>query len=177
MKPMLRILLVEDSDEDAELVTRELRKAFELELERVQTADTMSAALDRQTWDVVVSDYAMPRFSGPEAFNVLQAKRLDVPFIIASGTIGEDVAVATMRLGVRDYILKDKLARLVPAVQREATRSVGSGRASRGRARAASVRESLSRSLRGRARRDPARGWRRQDPDRERGRPPDVPGG
>jgi PAS domain S-box-containing protein len=119
MKPMLRILLVEDSDEDAELVTRELRKAFELELERVQTADAMSAALDRQTWDVVVSDYAMPRFSGPEAFNVLQAKRLDVPFIIASGTIGEDVAVATMRLGVRDYILKDKLARLVPAVQRE----------------------------------------------------------
>ncbi len=119
MKPVVRVLLVEDSDEDAELITRELRRAFELELERVQTAEDMSAALDGKTWDIVISDYSMPRFSGPEAFAVLQSKHLDIPFIITSGTIGEDVAVATMRLGVRDYLLKDKLARLVPAVERE----------------------------------------------------------
>ena len=119
MKRHVRVLLVEDSDEDAELITRELRRGFDIELERVQTAEAMAAALDRKTWDIIISDYSMPRFSGPEAFGVLQSKRLDVPFIIASGTIGEDVAVSAMRLGVRDYLLKDKLARLVPAVERE----------------------------------------------------------
>ena len=119
MKRTLRALLVEDSDDDAELITRELRRGFELKFHRVESAGEMEAALESATWDVIVSDYSMPRFSGPDAFAVLASKGLDIPFIIASGTIGEDVAVATMRLGVRDYILKDKLARLVPAVERE----------------------------------------------------------
>ncbi len=121
MKRVVRVLLVEDSDEDAELVTRELRRAFQLELERVQTAEDMSAALDAKSWDIVISDYSMPRFSGPAALAMLQSKHLDIPFIIVSGTIGEDVAVAAMRLGVRDYLLKTTLARLVPAVERELT--------------------------------------------------------
>ena len=118
MKP-LRVLLVEDSDEDAELVTRELRRGFELDVVRVQTPEDMSAALDARTFDIVISDYALPRFSGPEAYGVLAGKKVDLPFIIVSGTIGEDVAVATMRLGVQDYLIKGKLARLVPAVERE----------------------------------------------------------
>ncbi|HEY1957261.1 MAG TPA: response regulator [Polyangiaceae bacterium] len=118
MKKNLRVLMVEDSDEDAELVLRELRRSFEVEFERVQTAEDMTAALDKP-WDIIISDYQMPRFSGPAAFNVLKSKGADVPFIIASGTIGEEVAVATMRLGVSDYLLKGKLARLVPAIERE----------------------------------------------------------
>jgi len=119
MKPHLRVLLVEDSDEDAELVMRELRRGFDLAVHRVQTHEDMSAALDSKTFDIIVSDYSMPRFSGPAAFSVLKAKALDIPFIIASGTIGEEVAIAAMKLGVQDYLLKDKLGRLVPAIERE----------------------------------------------------------
>jgi signal transduction histidine kinase len=118
MKKPLRVLLVEDSEEDAELVLRELRRGFDVTFERVQTADDMSVALER-AWDVIVSDYSMPRFTGPDAYQVLRGKGSDVPFIIASGTIGEDVAIAAMKMGVSDYLLKGKLARLVPAIERE----------------------------------------------------------
>jgi DNA-binding NtrC family response regulator len=102
MKSQLRVLLVEDSDEDAELVTRELRRGFDVELHRVQTKEDMSDALATKTFDVIVSDYSMPQFSGPAAFSVLRSKELDIPFIIASGTIGEEVAIAAMKLGVQD---------------------------------------------------------------------------
>jgi signal transduction histidine kinase len=124
MKKPLRVLLVEDSDDDAELVLRTLRRGFDVEVERVETAEAMNEALDRP-WDVVVSDYSMPRFSGPAAYGVLRAKGLDLPFIIASGTIGEDVAIATMKLGVNDYLLKGNLARLVPAIERELREAEG----------------------------------------------------
>jgi hypothetical protein len=105
---------------DADLVLRELKRAgFEPLMERVETREAMSEALDREPWDLILSDYSMPRFSAPQAFSVLKEKGLDIPFIIVSGTVGEEVAVAAMKMGVQDYLLKGKLARLGPAIERE----------------------------------------------------------
>jgi two-component system cell cycle sensor histidine kinase/response regulator CckA len=116
----LRVLLVEDSEDDAELVMWALRRGgYDLTSERVQTGPAMAAALDRNTWDVIISDYSMPEFDAPRAFALFQTKGVDIPFIIVSGTVGEDTAVAAMRLGVHDYFLKGKLTRLVPAIERE----------------------------------------------------------
>jgi two-component system, cell cycle sensor histidine kinase and response regulator CckA len=116
----LRVLIVEDSESDAALIARELRKGgFDTVSERVETAEAMTAALDGGTWDVIVSDYTMPRFSAPAAYVLLKDKGIDLPFIIVSGTVGEETAVAAMRLGVQDYLVKGKLARLVPAIERE----------------------------------------------------------
>jgi two-component system, cell cycle sensor histidine kinase and response regulator CckA len=116
----IRVLLVEDSDDDAELVVRALKRGqYEVYFERVQTREDMALALDRRPWDVVVSDYAMPEFDAPSAFRVLRERALDIPFIIVSGTVGEETAVEAMKLGVDDYLLKGKLTRLVPAIDRE----------------------------------------------------------
>jgi two-component system, cell cycle sensor histidine kinase and response regulator CckA len=119
MKSALRVLLVEDSEDDAALLLRELRRSFDVTHLQVETPEAMIAALDAEPWDVVVSDYSMPRFTAPAAFAVLQSKGLDLPFIIVSGTVGEETAVEAMRLGVHDYLVKGKLTRLVPAIQRE----------------------------------------------------------
>ncbi len=117
---VLRVLLVEDSDDDAELVVRALqRSGYEVESERVQTREDMALALDRRAWDAVVSDYSMPVFDAPGALRVVRERALDIPFIIVSGTVGEEVAVEAMRLGADDYLLKGNLARLVPAIERE----------------------------------------------------------
>lgn len=116
----LRVLLVEDSEDDTVLLLRALRTGgFDPAAERVDTAGAMSAALARQTWDVVISDYTMPGFSGSAALKLLQQYELDVPFIIVSGAIGEETAVAAMKAGAHDYVMKRDLARLVPAVERE----------------------------------------------------------
>ncbi len=116
----LRILIVEDSEDDLLLLLRELRRGdYTLDYLRVETAVEMQAALDRQEWDLVIADYTLPRFSAPAALELLQQQQQDLPFIIVSGTIGEDAAVAAMRAGAHDYLLKDNLARLVPAVVRE----------------------------------------------------------
>jgi len=119
MKRRLHVLLVEDSDDDAALVTHALRSGFDLVCERVQTREDMAAALRNQRWDVIVSDYSMPQFSAPEAFALQAASGHDIPFIIVSGTVGEDTAVQAMKLGVQDYLLKGNLQRLVPAIERE----------------------------------------------------------
>jgi PAS domain S-box-containing protein len=120
MSTPLRILLVEDLDDDAQLILRELkRNGYVPVWARVQTADAMRAALEEQTWDVVIADYAMPQFSAPAALGVLKASGQDLPFIIVSGSIGEDLAVAGMKAGAHDYVMKDHLARLVPVIQRE----------------------------------------------------------
>ena len=122
----LRCLIVEDAEDDALLLLRQLRAGgYDVTWERVDTAEAMRAALDRQPWDIVISDYSMPRFSGLAALELLKASGLDLPFIIVSGTIGEDVAVATMIAGAHDYLVKSALARLVPAVQRELREAVG----------------------------------------------------
>jgi signal transduction histidine kinase len=117
---LLRLLLVEDSADDAELLLRELRRAsYEPAAERVQTAAALQTALARGPWDLVISDHSLPGFSAPEALALLQASGVDAPFIIVSGAIGEETAVQAMRAGARDYIMKDNLARLGPAIVRE----------------------------------------------------------
>lgn len=120
MTPKLRVLIVEDSEDDTLMTLRELRRGgYTLEHVRVDTKETMQVALERQPWDIVIADYTLPVFSAPAALKLLQTLKLDLPFIIVSGTIGEDIAVASMKAGANDYIIKGNLARLVPAVERE----------------------------------------------------------
>jgi putative two-component system response regulator len=120
MNVPLRVLFVEDSPDDAELLARELRKGgYDLEFERVDTGPAMEEALARHTWDLVVSDHAMLQFDSMAALNVLKASGADTPFIIISGTIGEERAVQAMRAGASDYLVKGHLKRLIPVVQRE----------------------------------------------------------
>jgi DNA-binding NtrC family response regulator len=115
-----RILIVEDSVDDAELAVRSLRQSgLHLTYERVDTPETMRAALEERPWDVVLSDFSMPRFSGLDALKLLQDRGFDLPFILVSGTVGEDVAVQAMRAGAHDYFLKGNLTRLPLAVERE----------------------------------------------------------
>ena len=116
----LRCLIVEDVEDDAQLMLRQLRTdGHDVTWERVDTPEAMRAALQRQPWDLVLSDYRMPRFSGLAAFEVLRASGLDLPFIIVSGTIGEETAVAAMKAGVDDYLIKGQLDHLSVAVERE----------------------------------------------------------
>ncbi|MBI5694264.1 MAG: GAF domain-containing protein [Nitrospirae bacterium] len=120
MEKSLKALMVEDSEEDALLVARELRRSgYDLAYERVDTPDAFADALESGRWDVVLCDYTMPRFSGPAALELLHGKGLDIPFIIVSGSIGEVAAVACMKAGAHDYIMKDRLSRLAPAIDRE----------------------------------------------------------
>jgi signal transduction histidine kinase len=115
----LRILLVEDSEEDAELLLLELRRGgYEPVAQRVDSGETMAAALEKQCWDLVISDYVMPGFGGLQALALFHQRGLDLPFIVVSGHIGEEIAVAAMQAGADDYLMKDRLARLVPAIQR-----------------------------------------------------------
>ena len=121
----LRVLVVEDSVNDAALTLRELeRGGYDVYHERVETPEGMNTALEKADWDVVIADHAMPRFSAPAALEILQERDLDLPFIIVSGKIGEDAAVAAMRAGAHDYVGKDNLARLCPAVEREIREAV-----------------------------------------------------
>jgi PAS domain S-box-containing protein len=116
----LRVLLVEDSENDAALLELELERAgYHCVSQRVETAEAMNDALDRSEWDAVIADYVMPRFNGLSALALLKEKNLDLPFIIVSGHISDDTAVAAMKAGAHDYVMKDKLARLGPAVTRE----------------------------------------------------------
>lgn len=116
----LRVLLVEDSADDADLILRNLRKGgYAPVARRVQSAEEMAAALAEQAWDLVLSDYSMPGFDGSAALAVLVRSGQDLPFIVVSGSIGEDTAVGMMKAGAHDFVLKQNLGRLVPAVERE----------------------------------------------------------
>ncbi len=120
MTKPLRTLVVEDAADDTELLVRELRHGgYEPTYARVETAATMSAELAARAWDIVFSDFTMPQFNAFDVLALLRQTGLDIPFIIVSGTIGEDRAVTAMRAGAHDYILKGNLKRLVPAVERE----------------------------------------------------------
>jgi signal transduction histidine kinase len=122
----LRLLLIEDFEDDAALVLRELhRSGYAVSHIRVETPEALECALDAGPWEVVISDYALPRFDGLAAFAQVQRRGLDVPFLIVSGKIGEDVAVAAMKAGVHDFVLKDRLGRLGPAVARELREAEG----------------------------------------------------
>jgi two-component sensor histidine kinase len=115
----LRVLLVEDSPDDAALIVRELEHGgFKLYFQRVETPEAFGGAL-KESWDAIVADWSLPRFSGTAALAMVREKKLDIPFILVSGTIGEESAVEAMRSGAHDYLMKDKLARLAPAIRRE----------------------------------------------------------
>jgi len=117
----LKALFVEDSEDDALLLVRRLRRGgYDLVWERVDTAADMEVALDERSWDLVISDHSMPAFSSSAALGLLRNKGfIDLPFIIVSGQIGEDAAVAAMKAGAHDYLMKDNLARLNSAIERE----------------------------------------------------------
>jgi two-component system cell cycle sensor histidine kinase/response regulator CckA len=120
MQEMLHALFVEDSPEDVALVIRNLRLGgYHVESERVESATGLTAALDRQSWDIIICDYTLPSFSGFEALRILRERDQNTPFIFVSGSLGEDAAVSALKQGAQDYLLKDKLKRLVPAVERE----------------------------------------------------------
>lgn len=120
MKPPLNLLIVEDSEFDAQMMATLVRKAgFEVSSDRVETGAALQAALAAKKWDVILSDYNLPGFSAPEALQIVQASGLDIPFIIISGGIGEATAVEAMKAGAHDYLMKGNLSRLAPVVERE----------------------------------------------------------
>ena len=114
------MLLVEDSLDDAVFLVRHLTKnGYDVTFERVYSAAACSAALERQLWDIIIADYSLPGFNGMEALALYKGKNLDIPFIIVSGAIGEDIAVEAMKAGAHDYIMKGNFSRLIPVIQRE----------------------------------------------------------
>ena len=120
MSQPLQVLVIEDSADDAALVEVELRRSgYAPVCHRVETAEALRAALEGQNWDLVIADYRLPQFDGLAALALVEERGLDLPFIIVSGYITEETAVAAMKAGAHDYVMKDKLARLGPAVERE----------------------------------------------------------
>lgn len=121
----LACLLVEDSEDDASLLFHHLAGGgYELNALRVETAPTMSAALKERTWDLVISDHSLPHFDAPSALGVLKESGLDLPFIVVTGTIGEERAVELMKGGAHDFVLKGNMKRLIPAIERELREAV-----------------------------------------------------
>jgi diguanylate cyclase (GGDEF)-like protein len=121
----LRVLIIEDSPDEAELLVIALESAgYAVFSQRVDRAEALKTALEIDKWDIILCDYSMPQFDAIAALRLVQAKLLDLPFIIVSGSIGEETAVTAMRMGVHDYLMKDNLARLGPAIQRELKEAV-----------------------------------------------------
>jgi PAS domain S-box-containing protein len=119
-RKMLRVLMIEDCSEDAELVELQLAKAgYRIEAARVTSQAAMETALASGEWDVIIADYSVPGFGALPALKVMKRQRRDIPFIIVSGTISDETAVVAMRAGAHDYVVKDNLSRLLPAVERE----------------------------------------------------------
>jgi hypothetical protein len=119
MSKHLRLLILEDYEDDSLLLLHELKRGgYTIDFQRIDTALGLEQALDNCMWDAILSDYSMPQFTALEALEILQQKAIDLPFIVVSGTVGEDVAVQTMQAGAQDYIMKDNLRRLVPALER-----------------------------------------------------------
>lgn len=120
MDQKLRVLIVEDSEDDTLLLIRQLRSGgYNPVFTRIETKDEMQAALDHSKWDIILADYNLPSFGGVQALEMYQEKGLEIPFIVVSGAIGEETAVNMMKAGAHDYIMKDNLVRLAPAVRRE----------------------------------------------------------
>jgi diguanylate cyclase (GGDEF)-like protein len=122
----LRALIVEDSEDDAELLALELRRSgYDVKYERVFDSGSLDQALARESWDIVFSDHSMPQFGSGMALQMVRGRDPDVPFVIVSGTMGEDVAVDAMRAGANDYLVKGRLARLPAVVDRELRQTAG----------------------------------------------------
>lgn len=125
-KSLLRVLIVDDSELDSELILRQLRRdGLEPVAERVCTSDAMAQALDRGAWDVILCDFSMPGFGGADALQLLRDTGKDIPFILVTGTIGEEAAVSMMKAGAQDFLLKDHASRLAPAIRREMREAQG----------------------------------------------------
>lgn len=120
MRGPLRVLVVEDSVDDTLLITAALQRGgLDPVYERVETAASLQAALDVRHWDLILCDYSLPQLTGPAALAIYQQKGLDIPFILVSGTVGEEPVAEMMKAGAHDYVMKSHLARLAPAVKRE----------------------------------------------------------
>jgi len=120
MELHLRLLIIEDKENDAQLIFRYLQKAgFAIAPERVETASEMQEALDSKSWDIIIADYSLPQFDAPSALKLLQNSGKDIPFIVISGTIGEETAVEMMKAGAHDYLMKGNLIRLGSVIKRE----------------------------------------------------------
>lgn len=117
---ILRVLMVDDSEDDVLLIIRHLKKAgYETVHQRVETAAAMAQALEEKQWDIIICDYKMPKFNAPAAITLLKQTKLNIPIIVISGAIGEETAAECMRMGAHDYLMKDNLSRLCPAITRE----------------------------------------------------------
>ncbi|HVW85996.1 MAG TPA: response regulator, partial [Bryobacteraceae bacterium] len=126
MSQPLEVLLVEDSEDDALLIARTLSRAgYDARISRVETEEAMREAIGSRNWDVILSDYVLPRFSCQAALGVLGASGLDIPFIALSGTVNEEAILSLLRAGAHDYVMKDNLARLPAAVEREIREAEG----------------------------------------------------
>lgn len=120
MQRKVHILIIEDNEDDTILEIDELKYGgFDIDYKQVQSRDELINALNEENWDCIISDYSMPQFSGLDALSIVKEKGLDVPFILVSGAVGEETAVAAMKAGAHDYIMKNNLPRLVPAFERE----------------------------------------------------------
>jgi PAS domain S-box-containing protein len=120
MDASLRVLMIEDSDMDAQLILREVQRGgYLIEHQRIETRAKMEEALSLRVWDVILCDYTLPQFNAMEALRTLKESQLDIPFIVVSGAIGEETAVTALKAGAHDFLIKGKLARLVPAIERE----------------------------------------------------------
>jgi PAS domain S-box-containing protein len=120
MGKLLRALIIEDSKDDAELLLRDLRRSgYEVEFERVETAEALQVVLTETTWDVILSDYYLPQFDALRALNMMQSLGVDIPFIIISGAIGEETAVAALKAGAHDFLVKGNIVKLRPTIERE----------------------------------------------------------
>jgi len=116
----LRVLIIEDSEDDASLIIRELKKGgYNPVYDRVESAAAMEKSLEEKQWDIILCDYTLPEFTAPSAISMLKETNIDIPIIIVSGTMGEEKAIDCMRLGAQDYILKRNMFRLCPAIARE----------------------------------------------------------
>src|SRR5216684_1598800 len=119
MGTALRVLFIEDSEDDTALQVRMLRQAgYDIDFKRVDSPSALKEVLD-QRWDLIISDYSMPHFTGTDALRLVRDRDSEIPFIFVSGTIGEDAAVAALKVGAQDYLMKANLSRLIPAVRRE----------------------------------------------------------
>ncbi len=120
MSDTIRVLIVEDSADDCQLVLDAMdRGGFQTRHERVETREAMQEALIREEWDIIISDFRMPHFSGLEALELVRELGIDIPFVLISGTIGEEIAVTAMKAGAHDYLMKNNLQRLGPVIKRE----------------------------------------------------------
>jgi PAS domain S-box-containing protein len=116
----IRILIIEDSEDDALLQLRKIKKeGYDPDYKIIKSIPDLKNALEHESWDIILSDYNLPGFTGLDVFHIFQSYHIDIPFIIISGKIGEETAVEAMRLGIHDYIMKDNLSRLIPAIERE----------------------------------------------------------